>query len=227
MPVKVLIVDDMKNFLDLETSFLKRIDCTIFKALNGLEALRIAKDEKPDIVFLDLEMPVMNGIECCRLIRSDKQIKDTPIVIVTVSEKEQECYKAGCNSYLRKPINEDIFIAEIQKFVKVNVRKDQRVEISLPVNVTFKGTKTQGTALNISRSGLLLESREPFAIGTKITVDFSIPDSKQKIKVNSVVVRMIKGRTPEYSEFGLNFVKVNEKQQSLLDSFIKEKVQNR
>jgi uncharacterized protein (TIGR02266 family) len=223
MAVKVLIVDDMKSFLDLETSFLKRTDCTVLKALNGLEALRMAKDEKPDIVFLDLEMPVMNGVECCRFIKSDAEIKHIPIVIVTASEKEEECYKAGCNSYLRKPIDEGIFLTEIQKFVSIVVRKDPRVDIELPVSVSYKGTKTPGTALNLSRGGLLLETKEPFAVGSKVTVDFSLPDVKQKIKLKAMVVRTGKGRAPEYSSLGISFVDIGDKHQSSIDSFIEGK----
>lgn len=220
MAVKVLIVDDMRNFLDLESSFLRRTDCTILKALNGLEALRLAKSEKPDIVFLDLEMPVMNGIECCRFIKSDNELKHIPIVIVTASEKESECYKAGCNSYVRKPIDEDRFFSEIQKFVKVLVRKDPRIEVELPVNATFKGTKTQGTATNISRGGLLFETKEPFAVGTKLTIDFCFPGDKEKIKAKAMVVRVTKARTAELGGIGISFMELIEKHQSAIESFI-------
>lgn len=222
MAVKVLIVDDMKKFLDLQTSFLKRTDCTVFKALNGLEALRIAKTEKPDIIFLDLEMPVMNGIECCRFIRADVDIKDMPIVIVTASEKEEECYKAGCSSYLRKPIDEDIFLTEIQKYVKIAVRREPRIEASIPVNVSFKGSKTAGTALNISRSGILLESNEPFAIGSNLSVEFTLSGKKDKIKAKAIIVRIGTGSSASYSNFGLSFSDISEKHQNLLDSFLNE-----
>lgn len=225
MAVKVLIVDDMRKFLDLETSFLKRTDCTLFKALNGLEALRIAKAEHPDIIFLDLEMPVMNGVECCRFLKSDEGTKDIPIVIVTASEKEEECFKAGCSSYLRKPIDETIFLKEIQKYVMVIVRKDPRLYVSIPVKVTFKGSKTPGTALNISRSGILLESKEPFAIGSSLTVDFKLPESKNTIKSKAMLVRMLKGNAPECTNFGLNFSDISDKHQDMLDSYIKEQTE--
>lgn len=220
MPVKVLIVDDMKGFLDLETSFLNRTDCTVFKAANGLEALRIAKSERPDIVFLDLEMPVMNGLECCRFIKSDVDLKDVPVVIVTASSKEEECFRAGCNAYLRKPVDEDIFLTEIKKFVQIKERSDPRVDTDIPVNVSFKGTKTQGAARNISRSGLMLETNEPFGVGSVITIDFVLPDSKDKVKTKAIIVRHAKIMSTGSDGFGIRFFEISEKQQMLVNSFI-------
>ncbi len=220
MPVKVLIVDDMKGFLDLETSFLNRTDCTVYKAGNGLEALRIAKTEKPDIVFLDLEMPVMNGLECCRFIKSDVDLKDMPVVIVTASSKEEECYRAGCNSYLRKPIDEDVFLTEIKKFVQIKERSDPRVDGDIPVSVTFKGTKTSGTARNISRSGIMLESNEPFGVGSVISIEFALPDNKDKVKTKAMIVRHAKIKDTGADGFGLRFFEISEKQQIAINSFI-------
>jgi CheY-like chemotaxis protein len=224
MSVKVLIVDDMKNFLDLEASFLKRAECTVLKALNGLEALRIAKAEKPDIIFLDLEMPVMNGIECCRFIRSDLELKNTPVVIVTASTREEECYRAGCNSYLRKPIDEDIFLSEIKKFVHIKERVDPRIPVFLPVTVEFKGTKTSAIARNISRGGLLLETEEPFTIGSKLMTYFSLPDEKDKLKAKAIIIREEKRTGGESSNFGLRFFEISEKHQSAIDSFITQQL---
>jgi CheY-like chemotaxis protein/Tfp pilus assembly protein PilZ len=221
MPVKVLIVDDMRSFLDLETSFLKRADCTIIKAVNGLEALRLAKSEKPDIIFLDLEMPVMNGLECSRFIKSDIELKNTPIVIITATEgREKECYKVGCNSYLKKPVDEDIFISEIKKFVNIKERNDPRVDVSIPANVLYKGTKSAGLLRNLSKGGLLLETKEPFGIGTTITVDFSLPGAKSKVKAKAMVVRTISGRSSGKGAVGLSFLSMEGKHQSIIDSFI-------
>ena len=227
MPVKVLIVDDMKGFLDLETSFLSRTDCTVLKAANGLEALRIAKTEKPDIVFLDLEMPVMNGLECCRFIKSDVDLKDMPVVIVTASSKEEECFRAGCNSYLRKPVDEEIFFAEIKKFVQIQERSDPRVDADIPVTVSFRGTKTPGTARNISRSGLMLETNEPFGVGSVISLDFVFPDSKDKVKTKAIIVRHAKIIGTGADGFGVRFLEISEKQQMLINSFLDAQLQER
>lgn len=226
MPVKVLLVDDLKNFLDLEMSFLKRTECVILKAANGLDALRVAKSEKPDVIFLDLEMPVMNGIECCRFIRSDVDLKKIPIVIVTASPREQECYNAGCNSYLRKPIDEDIFLSEIKKFVQIKERNDPRFNVTIPANVVYKGTKTSGSVLNISKSGFLLETEEPFGIGSTITVDFTLPDRKNKVKVKGMIVRNVTGKFSENKGFGLSFLDLAEKHQLAINSFMDERLKN-
>lgn len=223
MSVKVLVVDDSKSFLDLETSFLKRSECTVLKATNGLDALRLAKSEKPDIVFLDLEMPVMNGIECCRFIKSDMEIKDTPVVILTASFKEAECYASGCSSYLRKPVDETIFISEIKKFIPIKERTDPRVKVSMPINIKFKGTDNSGTVKNISRFGLLLITDSPFAIGSSLGLEFSLPDVKNRIKTKAIVVREARDES-EGSGFGIRFFETSDKDQSAIDSFIARQV---
>lgn len=220
MAIKVLIVDDMKNFLDLETSFLKRTDCTVLKAVNGLDALRIAKAERPDIVFLDLEMPVMNGIECCRFIKSDISLKDIPVVIVTASSKKDECFKAGCDSYVNKPVGEDRFLEEIKKFVPIKERNDPRIRVNLSANVDFKGSKSAATVLDISKSGILIETKEPFAVGTTIIIDFLLPGIKSRVRAKTMVVREVKERSSEHGRYGLAFLKLDDKYQSLLGSFI-------
>lgn len=221
MSLKVLIVDDLKSFLDFEASFLRRAECRVFTAPNGLEALRIAKNEMPDIIFLDLEMPVMNGIECCRFIKSDMLLKDTPVIIVTASSREEDCYKAGCSSYLRKPIDEDIFFSEIKKFVPIKERSDPRIDVSIPVNINFKGTLTPGLTENLSRFGILLLTREPFTVGSTIGLEFSLPEVKGKIKAKALIVREAKTNSGQRG-LGLRFFEIADRHQAVIDSFIAE-----
>ena len=118
---KILLVDDMRNFLDLEISFLRRADCKIITAKDGLEALKLAKAEIPNIVLLDLEMPRMNGVQCCRFLKADPALKKVPVVIVTALDKKAECIKAGADDFVKKPINEEAFIREIKKLSLIHI----------------------------------------------------------------------------------------------------------
>ena len=119
---KILLVDDMAHFLDLEISFLRRSDCEIVTADNGIDALKIAKTSMPDIVLLDVEMPRMTGIECCRHLKNDPNLKHIPVVMVTATNRVDECQKAGCDDFWRKPIREEDFLNGIKKLVEIRIR---------------------------------------------------------------------------------------------------------
>lgn len=192
---KILLVDDMKNFLDLEKSFLKRAECKICTATTGLEAIKVAKTELPDIIMLDVEMPEMNGIEATRILKSDSQTKEIPIVIVTSLDNMEEKAKiAGCNAFYRKPIDEDTFLNVIQSFIELKIRKFPRVTLEVPVKIKENNSVFYGEISNISLNGVYLKSDYRPFLGSLIELSFSIPldgDEKQ-ISTLAYVVRQDK-----------------------------------
>ena len=103
---KILLVDDMRSFLDLEATFLSRAECHLLTASTGLEAIRVARAEKPDLVVLDIEMPEMNGIQACRILKSDPSTQRIPIIMLTSMQMEEEARRAGAEHFMRKPIDE-------------------------------------------------------------------------------------------------------------------------
>ena len=115
--MKALIVDDCLESRMLLGKFLtKAFAAEIIEAKNGKEALRKISDENPNIVFLDYEMPVMNGIETLKSIRSFPEHKDLPVVMVTAhSEKDivRELLSYKVSAYLIKPITFDYLVRRI------------------------------------------------------------------------------------------------------------------
>lgn len=174
---KILLVDDMANFLDLEVSFLNRVDCKTLIAKNGMEAIKLAKSEKPDIILLDLEMPVMNGIECCRILKNDPQMKKIPVVMVTSSDRMEEAYKAGCDDFVKKPINQGHFLEEIRKFIDVKERTDSRVPLSVEVSYSKGDESFFAYSRDISMGGLFLITRDLFNIGEEVDMSFRLNDA--------------------------------------------------
>ena len=103
---KILIVDDEPFNVDYLEQELEELDCETIAAANGQEALEAVEVELPDLILLDVMMPVMDGREATRIIRSKKKTKNIPILATTaITEKSQlrECIEAGCNDYLLKP----------------------------------------------------------------------------------------------------------------------------
>ncbi len=119
---KILLVDDVKFFLELQKSFLKRTNCEILTASNGTEGVELAKKERPDLILMDLYMPEMNGDEACKAIKSDPELKDIPLIMVTKAGEDDEkgrCLLAGCDEFVTKPINRVTLLDKVRNFVKL------------------------------------------------------------------------------------------------------------
>jgi len=105
---KILVVDDEPFILKSLTFVLKKEGFQVASATNGVEAQEIIKREKPDIVFLDIMMPKMNGLEVCQWIRQDPVLKETYIIILTAKGQEadrEKGIKIGADEYMTKPFS--------------------------------------------------------------------------------------------------------------------------
>ncbi len=117
--IKVLLADDSSSFLHFEKVLLTSTDYDIITAGNGLEALKLAKEEMPDVMFLDVNMPEMTGLELCRMVKSDPSLRHIAVIMVTTMGKDEDIeagYQVGCNDYLFKPVKKSVLIEKIQKF---------------------------------------------------------------------------------------------------------------
>lgn len=105
---KILLVDDSSTTLMMEKMILNQGSFEVITAVNGEEAVQRAIDEKPDLILLDIVMPVMDGFEACRKLREAEETSATPIIMVTTRGEVQnieQAYSAGCNDYVTKPIS--------------------------------------------------------------------------------------------------------------------------
>ena len=117
---KVLIVEDEKNIVDILRFNLQKEGYTTLEAYDGKAGLELALGENPDLILLDLMLPVMNGFEVCRTIL-DKGL-NTPVLIITARETEQDKIlglELGADDYITKPFS----IRELMARVKANIRR--------------------------------------------------------------------------------------------------------
>lgn len=116
---KILVVDDTDFNRDLVVQLLEE-DYDMVIAENGEEALTVTEKERPDLILMDLGMPVMDGWEATRRLKANEQLKAIPVIAVTshaMVGDEVEARKAGCDDYLPKPIDEDLLIKKIKNFI--------------------------------------------------------------------------------------------------------------
>jgi len=115
----ILIVDDTDWNRDLLVQLLEE-DYRVLEAVDGAEGVKKTEEGKPDLILMDLGMPVMDGWEATRRIKASDALKQIPIIAVTshaMVGDEIEARKAGCDDYLPKPIDEAVLIEKIKKFI--------------------------------------------------------------------------------------------------------------
>lgn len=104
----VLLVEDTEDNRFMMRRLLEMTGYRVVEALNGEEAVRLAELETPQLILMDLSLPVIDGLAATRLIRKLPQLASTPIIAVSAhdtSDFQSEAIKAGCNSYVTKPID--------------------------------------------------------------------------------------------------------------------------
>ena len=122
--LKVLLIeDDMIEVMKLNRTIASlKLDHKIIEANNGEDALKLLenKDELPDIILLDLNMPKINGIEFLNILKDDDVLQYIPTIILTTSNNKKdllECYKLGIAGYILKPLKYEDYVSKIKKLL--------------------------------------------------------------------------------------------------------------
>lgn len=120
---KILVVDDDQNVRFLTRQCLEADDMIVVEASNGFEAIDMFVRERPDLVFMDVEMPGMTGLEACQRIREMPQGESIPIMIVTGSDDRKSIdqgYEAGATQYKTKPVNWSLLGRDVQYMLRAS-----------------------------------------------------------------------------------------------------------
>jgi uncharacterized protein (TIGR02266 family) len=182
---KVLLADDIELFLELEKTFFRRENFELLTARTGPKAFEIINEQRPDLVFMDLYMPELDGDECCRRVKADPQLRTTPIVIVTTmgdAQAQERCRACGCDEVLLKPINRHLFTETARRFLSVPSRVEPRIPARLEVTYGAGQQALSDFSVNISTGGLFLETATPLPIATDLQLVFTLPVRAQPIR---------------------------------------------
>lgn len=158
-PAKILIVDDVELNRKLIYRYCRNSNLTVFEAENGKDAVEVAEKNSPDLILMDIQMPVMDGYEALNAIRnSDSAIKNIPIIAITafaLTQDKDKIMVSGFNGFLVKPVQKEHLFNEMSRFLKtaenagsLSSAITEEIELLSPVSIT-----------KISEILLLLESR--------------------------------------------------------------------
>lgn len=139
MKIKILLVDDEKDFVETLAERLQLRDFDVTSALNGIDAVKLVKEKDFDIIFLDVKMPGMDGIETLKQI---KNLKSLPQVIMLTGnatvETAIEGMKVGAYDYIMKPVVTDDLIEIINKAYKIVEDQKERIRRAEVDNIVKK-----------------------------------------------------------------------------------------
>ena len=127
MRYKILTVDDSKTVRIIVRKAFKGYDCDILEAGNGVEGLALAAKEMPDLILLDVTMPVMDGVEMLTKLKADPTLKAIPVMMLTAEggrDHVLKIAKIGVRDYLVKPFKEDVLIEKVGRVIDLKPLSD-------------------------------------------------------------------------------------------------------
>lgn len=132
----ILVVDDEPDIRELIEYNLRKEGYHVTTAVNGKQAITMAKREIPDLIILDIMMPEMDGIEACRLMRAMPEFKNTFMVFLTArSEEYSEIagFNVGADDYIAKPIKPRVLVSRINAILRRNIQQEEPIFNKLEV----------------------------------------------------------------------------------------------
>jgi twitching motility two-component system response regulator PilG len=120
MTVKIMIIDDSSTIRKTAETLLKRAGFEVITAADGFEAMSVVADQHPDIIFIDIMMPRLDGYQTCALIKNNKQFGSIPIVMLSSKDGLFDRARgklAGSEQHIHKPFTQDDLVSAINKYV--------------------------------------------------------------------------------------------------------------
>ncbi|PKP49737.1 MAG: DNA-binding response regulator [Bacteroidetes bacterium HGW-Bacteroidetes-11] len=214
---RILLVDDEADILEFLSYNLRKEGFEVKCARNGLEAMEISVQFKPDLIILDVMMPGMDGYEACRQIRSHPDLKETVIAFLTARGEDMsqvEGFDSGADDYIRKPVRPRVFISRVKALLRripqtsedgsritfgdLIIDKEKYVVIKRGIETELSKKEFELLLLLTSRPNKVFTRDEIFAgvwgndviVGER-TIDVHIRKIREKIGMESI--KTIKG----------------------------------
>jgi two-component system, cell cycle response regulator DivK len=120
MSKRILVVEDQPDNRQIIRDMLAPTEYEIIEVENGEQALAVVAKERPDLILMDIQLPVMDGYEATRRIKADPALRSIPIIAVTsyaLSGEEMKARAAGCDEYVAKPFSPHQLLAKIKQYL--------------------------------------------------------------------------------------------------------------
>jgi CheY-like chemotaxis protein len=176
MKKNIMLVDDLELYLEIERDYLNGSLVNVITAKNGNEAMELLLKCKPDLIFMDLEMPKMDGALCCQFIKSNSTTASIPVVMVTSSGNEEKCRQAGCDHFMPKPLDRDVFLGVARKYIPEIDRREKRTPVQIPCRLEINSESIPCRLSDLSIGGAFVVTDRLIEAGTVAKIFFSLPN---------------------------------------------------
>jgi two-component system cell cycle response regulator DivK len=116
----ILVIEDQEDNRRIMRDLLTTKGYDVIEAVDGLEGVKTAEAERPDLILMDIQLPGIDGYEATRRIKANPEIRSTPIIVVTsyaLSGDDDKAFQAGCDAYLAKPFSPRELLAKIREYI--------------------------------------------------------------------------------------------------------------
>jgi twitching motility two-component system response regulator PilG len=120
--LKVMVIDDSKTIRRTAETLLQKVGCTVLTAVDGFDALAKIADSNPDIIFVDIMMPRLDGYQTCALIKNNQTFQKTPVIMLSSKDGLFDKAKGrivGSDEYLTKPFSKEELFGAIRQYVNI------------------------------------------------------------------------------------------------------------
>jgi CheY-like chemotaxis protein len=224
---KILLVDDVEFFLEMEKDLLRNTPATVYTARNGKEALEFVNQQRPDIVFMDVTMPVMDGITCCRILKADPNLQSIPVIMVFAPSRETDVETvtaAGSDGYLTKPVDRKAFLEMGRRFLFGVERREPRIPCQLPVILRRQGEEFRCTSEDIGIRGMYVKSQDALTLGDVVRVLMPLPDGTSgfecRARVSWINQGLSRTKLDLPSGFGVEFLQLSQAATASIRAFL-------
>jgi two-component system phosphate regulon response regulator PhoB len=118
---RILVVEDDEDLQELLKVNLTRENYSVIQARTGVDALRLVKEQRPDLILLDLMLPQLGGLEVCRKLKADEELKHIPLIMVTAKGEEADVVaglELGADDYVTKPFSPRVLLARVSALLR-------------------------------------------------------------------------------------------------------------
>jgi len=195
MSIKLMVVDDDPAALELVKALVEPLGYEVLALADSRHAAECVNEQKFDGIFVDVQMPNVDGFELTKLIRASRSNSGVPIVMITAFEDVETMrkgFKAGVTFFLTKPFNPEKLRGLLLAMGSAILRERRRhVRLPFCTTVTCRWGNEQAKlgSVNISECGMLLESVSGLESGQEINLDFTFSPGQEHISLRAKIVR--------------------------------------